>query len=54
MSDIEPLAEALGIPLDPAWLPTIRQNLELSLRLAAQLAAFPLDDDAHPGPVFTP
>lgn len=52
--DIEALAAALDIPLRPEWLPAIRANLELSLRFAQDVAAFPLDDEAGAAPVFTP
>jgi hypothetical protein len=42
----------LGIKPDPAWLPSIRQNLEVSLRLGAVVEAFPLPDETDPAPVF--
>jgi hypothetical protein len=45
-------AQALGLPLDPAWLGGIKFNLGLSLRLAAMFDKFPLPDDIEPGPVF--
>ena len=42
----------LGIKTDPAWLPTIRQNLEVTLRLAALVDDFKLPDETDPAPVF--
>jgi hypothetical protein len=45
-------AQALELPVDPAWHPAIRFNLDVSLRLAALVASFPLADDAEPAPVF--
>jgi hypothetical protein len=45
-------AHALALPVEPAWKPTIRANLEVTLRLAASFADFPLPDDAEPAPVF--
>jgi hypothetical protein len=45
-------ARTLDLPVDPAWRPAIRFNLEVTYRLAALVAAFPLPDDAEPAPVF--
>ena len=59
MTEADPLAtlvpvgcEALGIPLDPAWTPEVRQQLAVVLRHAALVGAFPLPDEAEPEPVF--
>jgi hypothetical protein len=46
-------AAALALPLDPQWLPAIKANLEVTLRLAATVAEFDLPDEADPAPVFT-
>ena len=46
------LARALDLPLNPEWRPAIRFNLEVTLRLAALVADFPLTDDAEPASVF--
>lgn len=43
---------ALDLPLDPAWQPSIKANLEVTLRLANLVAEFPLPDEAEPAPVF--
>jgi Protein of unknown function (DUF4089) len=45
-------ARALALPVDPAWYPVIRSNLEVTFRLAAVVADFKLPDDAEPAPVF--
>jgi 1-carboxybiuret hydrolase subunit AtzG-like len=45
-------AGALALPVDMAWYPTIRLNLEVTFRLATLVADFPLSDDAEPAPVF--
>jgi hypothetical protein len=45
-------AGVLSLPVDPAWYPTIRSNLEVTFRLAALVADFRLPDDAEPAPVF--
>jgi len=45
-------AALLNLPLDPAWLPAVRQNVEVTLRLAAQVDEFALPDEAEPAPVY--
>jgi hypothetical protein len=45
-------ARAHALPVEPAWYPKIRTNLEATLQLAAFVAAFELPDDAEPAPVF--
>jgi hypothetical protein len=45
-------AAALGVPLEEAWLPSIRANLAVSLRLANVVASFELPDESEPAPVF--
>ena len=45
-------AQALGLPLDPAWHGSIAFNLRLILRHAALVDEFALPDDAEPAPVF--
>ena len=50
---IEAAAHALALPVEPAWKGAVTANLEVTLRLAASFADFPLPDDAEPAPVFT-
>jgi hypothetical protein len=45
-------ARALALPVDPAWYPMIRSNLEVTFRLAGLVAEFKLSDLAEPAPVF--
>jgi hypothetical protein len=45
-------AGVLDLPIDPAWQSSVRANLELTLRLAAVVAEFPLPDEADAAPVF--
>jgi len=45
-------ARALALPVDPAWYPMIRANLEATFKFAAVVADFKLGDDAEPAPVF--
>ncbi len=49
---IEASAELMKLPLDPAWLPAVRQNVEVTFHLATLVDAFPLPDEAEPAPVF--
>jgi hypothetical protein len=45
-------AQALGIPVEPAWKGAVRANLEVTFRLAALFDGKELADDAEPAPVF--
>jgi hypothetical protein len=49
---IDAAAQTLGLPVEPAWKPAVRFNLEVTLRAAGLFADFPLPDDAEPAPVF--
>jgi hypothetical protein len=50
---IDAAAKALALPIDPAWMPAVRANLEVSLRLARIVDEFALPDEAEPASVFT-
>jgi hypothetical protein len=45
-------AAMLGLPIDTAWMPSIRANVEVTFRLAKLVDEFPLPDEAEPAPVF--
>ena len=45
-------ARALDLTIDKAWMPAVRGNLAVTLRLAALVSAFTLPDDADQAPVF--
>jgi hypothetical protein len=49
---VKAAATALGIPLDDAWIPAIRANLSVSLRIASSFDEFELPDESEPAPVF--
>ena len=49
---VEASAQALGIPLNPAWRERIAFNLRLILRHAKLVDEFPLPDHIEPAPVF--
>lgn len=52
LPDIEALAAALGIPIQPEWHAAIRDNLATSLRLGTLVAELPLPDELDLAPVF--
>jgi len=45
-------ADALALPVDPAWLPAVRTHLEITLKHAELVAGLELPDDAEPAPIF--
>jgi len=45
-------ATLLGLQIRPEWQDGVRANLRVALTLGAQVAAFPLPDEAEPAPVF--
>jgi len=49
---VDAAAGALALPVEPAWKPAIKANLQVTLRLAAAVAEFELPDEAEPAPVF--
>jgi hypothetical protein len=51
-SYIEAAAEALDLPLDPAWKPAVKANLAVTLGHAATVAEFALPDEAEPAPIY--
>ncbi len=46
------VAKALALPIEDAWKPAVRANLEVSLRLAKLVDEFPLPDETEPASVF--
>ena len=49
---IDAAARALDLPVEPAWRPAIKANLQVTLRQAALVSEFALPDDAEPAPIF--
>jgi hypothetical protein len=49
---IDAVAKALALPVEDAWKPAVRANLEVSLRLARLVDQFSLPDEAEPASVF--
>jgi hypothetical protein len=49
---IASVAKALALPIEDAWKPAVRANLDVSLRLARLVDEFPLADETEPASVF--
>ena len=49
---IDAVATALALPIEDAWRPAVKANLEVSLRLARLVDEFELPDDVEPASVF--
>ena len=49
---IDAVAKALGLPVEDAWRPAVRANLEVSLRLARLVDEFALPDETEPASVY--
>ena len=49
---IASVAKALALPVEDAWWPGVRANLDVSLRLAKLVDEFRLPDETEPASVF--
>ena len=49
---IDAVGQALALPIDDAWRPAVKANLEVSLRLARLVDEFALPDETEPASVF--
>ena len=49
---IDAVGKALGLPIDEAWRPAVKANLEFSLRIARLVDEFALPDETEPASVF--
>jgi hypothetical protein len=47
------VASAMALPLEDAWRPAVRANLDVSLRLARLVDDFPLPDDVASAAVYS-
>jgi hypothetical protein len=50
---IDAVATALALPVEEAWRPAVRANLEVSLRLAKLVDEFPLPDETELASIFS-
>jgi hypothetical protein len=46
-------AKSVGLPIEEAWRPAVKANLEVSLKLARLVDEFTLPDETEPACVFT-
>ncbi len=49
---IDALSAALSLPINPAWKPAVKMNLEVSLRMARLVDEFSLPDEAESAPIY--
>ena len=49
---ITAVGKALALPIDDAWRPAVKANLDVSLRLARLVDEFALPDETEPASVF--
>jgi hypothetical protein len=49
---IDAVAKALRLPVEDAWKPTIRANLDVTLRMARSVDEFPLPDETEPASIY--
>jgi len=49
---IKAAAQALALPVEPAWQGLVKMNLRVILGQAALFSEFSLPDEAEPAPIF--
>jgi hypothetical protein len=49
---IDAVGKALALPIEEAWKPAVKANLEVSLRLARLVDEFVLPDETEPASVY--
>jgi hypothetical protein len=49
---IDAVAKALRLPVEDAWKPTVRANLDVTLRMARSVDEFPLPDETEPASIY--
>jgi Protein of unknown function (DUF4089) len=49
---IDAVGKTLALPIEQAWKPSVRANLQVSLRLARLVDEFALPDETEPASVF--
>jgi hypothetical protein len=50
---IDAVARTLALPIEDAWRPAVRANLDVSLRMGRMVDEFGLPDETEPASVFT-
>jgi hypothetical protein len=49
---IDAVSKALKLPIEEAWKPAVKANLDVSLKLAGLVDEFLLPDESEPASVF--
>ncbi len=49
---IDAVVKALKLPIEEAWKPAVKANLDVSLKLAGLVDEFPLPDETEPASIF--
>jgi hypothetical protein len=49
---IDAVSKALALPVEDAWRPAVRSNLQVSMKLGRLVDEFALPDEAEPASVF--
>ncbi len=50
---IDAVAKALALPVEDAWRPAVRANLDVSLKLARLVDGFALPDETEPASIYS-
>ncbi len=49
---IDAVADALALPVEAAWKPAIRANLDVTLKMARMVQEFPLPDEIEQASIY--
>ena len=49
---IDAVGGALALPVEAAWKPAIRANLDVTLKMARMVQEFPLPDEIEPASIY--
>jgi hypothetical protein len=49
---IDAVAKALALPIEDAWKPAVRANVEITLKMARMVDEFALPDEAEPASIY--
>jgi 1-carboxybiuret hydrolase subunit AtzG-like len=49
---VDAVAKALKLPIEEAWRPSVKANLDVSLKLARMVDEFALPDATEPASIF--
>jgi hypothetical protein len=49
---IDAVATVLALPIEDAWRPAVRANIEVTLKMARMVDEFPLPDETEPASIY--